>query len=281
MLCAHPIKVVGVSLPVACGRCRTCRINRRKFWMGRLLLEARAPGNHFFVTLTHDEWNIPRTDSGMTTLRFDVLQGFLKRYRKRYGPVRYFAVGEYGDESQRAHYHLVLFNQPPGEIECRCNRAWQWRGWVSVGLFNVSRARYVAAYTTKKLQKGHEALGDRCPEFARMSKDPPLGHEFIKAKVKQLLTKDGCLALVARNGDVPNYYRIDGSWYPIGKYWRDYMRDAIGWSKIPELQRQSRLPYEQVKEEWERKVAAFEVSLLEAQKADIHIRASHRPKGTL
>ena len=265
MLCAKPIVVDGQPLPVPCGRCVQCRLNKRQFWVGRLLLESDSPGYHFFVTLTYDDHNVPvvmdEEYKPWLTLRPEDVIGFLKRYRKRYGELRYFCVGEYGDRTQRPHYHLILFNQPVDEVECRCNRAWQWRGWVSVGMFNEARARYVAQYTVKKLSKGHEDLGPRVPEFARMSKYPPLGNHVMEGKMKQLISRDGCLAVIPRGGDVPKYYRIDGNWYPIGRYWVDRMRDAVGYAAPDNPYRK----YVNGQEDLEEKRAAFSINLKKSQ----------------
>jgi len=133
-----------------------------------------------FITLTYSEgfqpW-IGSQEDGKGTLSHLDLDRFLNRFRKNNGAFRYFACGEYGEQStMRPHYHAVLFGIPPTpQWEERVKQAWsvpltpeetrhqytfkynnEWRalmGWVSMGEMNAERAAYVASYTVKKMFK--------------------------------------------------------------------------------------------------------------------------------
>lgn len=184
-----------------CGQCMACRIRRRDEWVTRILLESAVSeaGSTWFVTLTYA--NPPRTRNGLATLWKPELQRFLKRLRK-IGPkdptgkstIRYFGCGEYGDETWRPHYHLVIFGLPHHKVHL-VKQAWPealplagppprpprvWHrylgrtGWSSVTPLSVARARYVAAYTTKALTQPSTRLAGRAPEFALMSRKPGL-----------------------------------------------------------------------------------------------------------
>lgn len=77
-----------------------------------------------FVTLTYSDEYLPNSNEfvGGELVKKD-LQDFIKRFRKnyqtRYGKqtIRYYAVGEYGSESKRAHYHLMFFGLDPNLID--------------------------------------------------------------------------------------------------------------------------------------------------------------------
>lgn len=58
-----------------------------------------------FLTLTFNDTYLPSNYS----VSVRDLQLFNKRLRKRLGSFRFFACGEYGDQEQRPHYHLLVF----------------------------------------------------------------------------------------------------------------------------------------------------------------------------
>lgn len=90
-----------------------CRINRRRGWAGRILLESMGYPASYFVTLTYAPPFLPLADGRVPTLFKPDLQNFCKRLRKRFS-FRYFACGEYGETRGRPHYHLILFTNEPG-----------------------------------------------------------------------------------------------------------------------------------------------------------------------
>ena len=59
-----------------------------------------------FLTLTYDDDHLPPNGS---LVKSD-LQKFFKRLRKNSGKkMAYFACGEYGEQTARCHYHVILF----------------------------------------------------------------------------------------------------------------------------------------------------------------------------
>ena len=89
------------------------------------------------------------------------LQNYMKRLR-RYNDgkrVRYFAVGEYGTESGRPHYHLCLFGLGIEDQEI-IEKSWTVRGnkqgIVHIGEITSESARYIAGYTIKKLTRPND-----------------------------------------------------------------------------------------------------------------------------
>ena len=85
----------------------------------RIMNEVRMHDVSCFVTLTYNDENLPKDN----TLVKEDLQKFWKDLRYRIFPekIRYFASGEYGDETQRPHYHAVIFNYFPDDAELQEN----------------------------------------------------------------------------------------------------------------------------------------------------------------
>ena len=234
MMCAKPVTLTGKKNPVPCGRCQNCRVNRRQFWVGRIILEMKSSAlPSFFVTLTYKPEECPFVLDELGQ-RWDTLEPlhtkeWLWRWRKRYGPIRYFLVGEYGDRTQRPHYHAVLFGEGVDDVERRVRTTWT-AGFSSVFEMNLARARYVSQYTVKKLTRQHGALGPRYPEFARMSKFPPLGTRWIRNEfVPSLLTEAGSRFILERGGIVPTSYRYEERSYPLGRYFRQMVSEETGY----------------------------------------------------
>src|SRR5215510_1697934 len=105
----------------ACGRCESCLSSRRRTWAGRLILESYAHQSSIFVTLTYSD--------DRHSLSVKDCQLWLKRVRKRVGKIRVFYCGEYGDATQRPHYHAILFGVPacrggPVEFQARGFTCW-------------------------------------------------------------------------------------------------------------------------------------------------------------
>ena len=101
------IPVLGdllVYFPIPCGSCIGCRADKARAWSDRLQAELSITSKpSWFVTLTYDDDHLPSDRK----LRKGDLQLFHKRMRKAFGPFRFFACGEYGERTHRAHYHSI------------------------------------------------------------------------------------------------------------------------------------------------------------------------------
>lgn len=241
MKCGYLINIMqgGKQKWVPCGQCMPCRINKKRMVTGRIVLEAQyqeLPST--FLTLTYDEKHLP--DRGSLEPRD--LAEFTNRFRARraiaaLGNPRWFAVAEYGTESWRPHYHLSLFGVPP-EYEQEMNQAWG-LGHIKAGDITVQSASYIAGYTTKKMTSARDCrLIDTGlhPEFTRMSRYPPLGAAgYHKAVLPALMTRQGAIA-IAEHGDVPTSFSTQGRTWPMGQYWRNWLRRELGITKPPEYE---------------------------------------------
>lgn len=256
MLCKNPY-TTGNGEAYGCGQCLPCRINRRRLWVHRIMLEEKLYEKNSFVTLTYDDKSLPVQRNGKATLDKRHLQLFIKKLRKGIEPerLRYFGVGEYGDQSWRPHYHVVLFNFPSCETGGRtrqkrhynerscchyCDmvkRAWD-RGNIELGPLDAGGAEYVAGYTVKKLTHAFDPrLAGRYPEFARMSNRPGLGAGAIPRIAEVIRTY---YIPDENRADVPSALRHGGKMRPLGRYLQGKLRTELGFSsdKAPDIARQ-------------------------------------------
>ena len=47
------------AVPFGCGQCLPCRVNKRRLWTNRIMLESMCHDDNAFVTLTYNDDNIP------------------------------------------------------------------------------------------------------------------------------------------------------------------------------------------------------------------------------
>lgn len=241
MLCRNPWIQGLQSFP--CGRCDPCRRQRKRLWTHRILLESQLHSDNAFVTLTYAEESLP---AGASLVKRDY-QLFLKSLRKYHQQtsgrkVRFFAVGEYGDEGGRPHYHLALFGFPSclnGNTKrnnrgvpvpesccpvCRAlHRIWG-RGLIDCGTITHQSAAYISGYVTKKMtHRHHPWLQGRDPEFAQMSLKPGIGYGFMHEVASALLQYD-----YLGEGDVPVTLAHGKTQRLLGRYLRRKLRVMIG-----------------------------------------------------
>ncbi|QXP07965.1 MAG: replication initiator protein [Arizlama microvirus] len=212
----------GMACP--CTKCMPCRFNRRRTWTHRMLLETMKHEHSTFLTLTYDDVYLP---SGGTLVPRDV-QLFIKRLRKAIYPIqiRYFFVGEYGDQTNRPHYHAALFGIHAGFTEI-VKKAWPY-GHVMLGDLNSHSAQYIAGYTVKKMTaKDDTRLNGRYPEFARMSLRPGIGALAVDDISKALSNKFG-KTLIDIEGDVPKSLKMGSKSMPLARYIRRKIRERLG-----------------------------------------------------
>lgn len=238
MYCANPFVQAGRVF--GCGQCMPCRINRRRIWTHRILLEAKEHKHNAFVTLTYSTENLP-LDMSVDSI---TLQKWLKRLRRLYEPntFRFYAVGEYGEENRRPHYHAALFGFPTchkgrtfvNRISSVCcpvctlvQRSWQNPetkqpyGYAYVGQLQPESAAYIAGYVTKKFLQIPDTMGLRAP-FARMSTRPGIGAGAMDDLASALLLSD------YKQPDVPTALHQGSTVFPLGRYLRKRLRKRIG-----------------------------------------------------
>lgn len=207
------------------------------------MLENLSCEKSSFVSLTYSEETVPCirgfTSIEMTLVPRDV-QMWLKRLRKAVAPerLRFFAVGEYGTERERPHYHVAVFGYEgcwygdsrlsPDEL-CRCpscvllRGTWP-KGFVHQGTIELKSMQYLCSYMLKGMYRRDDVrLRGREPEFRRMSLRPGIG-AYAMSVVSEDVNRFG----LVRNRVVPAALRIGGRILPIGKYLRGRLRQELG-----------------------------------------------------
>jgi len=208
------------KMEVACGQCLGCRVDHRLMWSIRIIQEASMYLDQYgnsWATLTY------RDPSGCDEQQYknghhidkqgqlhpQHVSDFVRSLRKanKDHKIRYFYCGEYGDENQRPHYHICIFNHSFDDqylwkddegvytyTSAELEKHWPW-GFTTVAELNIRTAAYTAGYALKKIT-GQRAQDHylRCdedgeaywlmPEFIRMStgrgKPSGLGAKFYE-----------------------------------------------------------------------------------------------------
>lgn len=165
---------------VPCGKCFACKTNRRTEWTIRLKEE--LTDNNYkctFTTLTYEDNNLHQDDMGAHLDKKD-LQNFFKRLRKALSPrkIRYYAVGEYGTNTYRPHYHVLIYGITKCDIDIIQN-AWSLNN-EPIGLVHCINAneRTIGYITKYHVNKGKTPIG-LSPEFATMSRKPAIGAGYL------------------------------------------------------------------------------------------------------
>lgn len=233
---------------IPCGQCIGCRIRQREDWTTRIELEARDYPKEevWFITLTYDDEHVPgmivktgeimrkvqyawkpgeKRPSSVQILLYEDIQKFLKRLRKAYkGKLRYFVAGEYGEQTARPHYHMILYGWRPTDLENLYkihhngyyNSKWLADLW-GMGQIQIAQAvpetyRYVAGYVTKKMYEidGKKAnayyeLGQTKP-FACMSLKPGLGDHYYQEHKAEIWRQGYIQCTNGKQAQIPRYY---------------------------------------------------------------------------
>ncbi len=213
------------KMEVACGQCLGCRVDHRLMWAIRIVQEASMHMDNYgnsWATLTYRDpsaCNEKEYKNGYYIDKHYQLQPshvskFIRSLRKANSDhkIRYFYCGEYGDENQRPHYHICIFNHSFNDqylweddeglytyTSAELQKHWPW-GFTTVAPLNLRTASYTAGYCMSKITgKRAEEHYLRCdeygeaywllPEYIRMS----TGREFpggLGAKFYEKFTND-------------------------------------------------------------------------------------------
>jgi len=218
------------------------------------MLESGLQSDNTFFTLTYSDSNLIATNSSGTanmtveqrpTLVKKDVQNWLKRFRKAIAPlkIRLVYVGEYGDLTQRPHYHGAIFGYPnclrgktrylvgPNRSQKSCCAhcdlimdTWG-RGHIMLGSLTAESAQYIAGYVTKKMTaKDDPRLLGRTPEFFQPSLNGAIGSAAMWDVASTLLQFN----LDQTEADVPVSLRHGSRQLPLGRTLRKKLRTMIG-----------------------------------------------------
>lgn len=188
---------------IPCGRCPSCKLKYAREWSDRCIAETFYHDENYFLTLTYDDVHVPKNDRGILTLRKSHMSQFMKnlrqalfrKYGKRFTDLKFFGCGEYGSQTHRPHFHLLVFGLPLDDLvrvqfhngkwlydSEFLENIWQ-KGFVRIGYVTKKSANYVARYTYKKAFQNNSLFYQDFeiePEFINMSRRPGLGKAFFE-----------------------------------------------------------------------------------------------------
>lgn len=198
---------------VPCGKCAACLSKRKSDWMTRLFFEYHDHSRGAFVTLTYDDEHLPTvvnksTGDCIPTLCKRDFQLFMKRIRFHLGKgLRFFAVGEYGSQTLRPHYHMLLFGYPKGcNLGDVISRYWG-QGFVKVGSVTGASINYCTKYVLiggiDADFFGHlDSVGAQRP-FMVCSRRPFIGHSYINDATTRYHRENNTLMIVKEGVKTP------------------------------------------------------------------------------
>lgn len=216
----HPSKDERLSVP--CGKCLYCLKRLRSDWTFRLEQEQKISETGNFLTLTYNDENrtLQRSLDEKTGEYFEEytlvkkdLQDFMKRLRyynsqKWKSLIRYYAVGEYGTETDRPHYHIILFNLHTSLVK-DLDTIWS-KGNILNGSVSPASIRYVTKYVINKIG----TFDTKLRPFSLMSKG--IGKNYIDANKKY-----------HNANKILSVRHSNGSFHPLPRYYRDKMFSPI------------------------------------------------------
>ncbi|QCS36919.1 replication initiation protein [Tortoise microvirus 26] len=234
MKCSYPFTVKqndihgnNIYQDVACKKCYSCRKSISQEWFIRLRNELHYHEHNSFVTLTYSDEHLP---SDFSISKKD-LQLFFKRLRKRRkSKLKYFACGEYGSQSYRPHYHLILFGVGLySEDKLDIIESWPYADWSvpsilknSFGLVEDKSIKYVCNYVNKSLNDLEMKIiyqdNNMTPPFRIMSHG--LGLLYMEDNKTKLIDEQ--------------VYRHQGKEYNLPYYYRNKLN--IGIKTSPKFQ---------------------------------------------
>ena len=193
-----------------CCKCMACRIARTSEWTTRIMHELIGKIG-CFITLTYDDEHLPENG----TLVKEHFQKFMKRLRRFIEPtkIKYYGCGEYGENTNRPHYHAIIINWMPGLdrlyrpsgkylVSRDIEKLWMY-GNNTVGYADRESIQYVCGYIRKKLYgKDQERYDGRLAPFQMQS--IKLGCDYAMSHKEMILERG-----ISRNGKnvgVPRYY---------------------------------------------------------------------------
>lgn len=206
MECLNPIYLHSRDMVVPCGKCGFCGATRRSDWAVRLMYERKMHQVSKFVTLTYANPHLVWRD-GHPQLHRPHTQEFFKRLRKAGYSLRYYGVSEYGSQTFRPHYHLLLFGDVPDDV---IRKTWIY-GQVHIGNVTEQSVMYCLSYMINK--GGWKMSRGRVKPFNMMSR----GRGAVKGIGSNYLSPQ---MIAWHKSDRKNYVLVNGTKRHLPRYYK-------------------------------------------------------------
>lgn len=226
----------NILVPAPCGICPECLSKQRKEWFIRNKIELENSINGFFVTLTYNEENLPRSKmNNQPCFCKEDIQKFFKRFRKNLNSVgiKYFLASEYGGQFGRPHYHALIYNIPYEKVVTLPDllaKSWS-KGFTSVAPINDRRISYVTKYMLQKCQRRKDFSDECFAPFYLSSRRPAIGASYLSDSNRafHLSNRVNTINIAGKIFGLPTYYKR--------KIFEDYpdIKDEMRLSYLKEL----------------------------------------------
>lgn len=205
-MCQHSYNthtVFGKPVKVPCGSCITCQRSLRTFFCHRIQHDVASLSRHdigsSFISFTFRDDSI-----GDRSVHKRDLQLMHKSFRKSGAQFKYLAIGDYGDNTKRKHYHGIYIGLDTGLARQLCDKHWK-HGFCDVEPVTSANISYVVRYVQAQTTAYKK-------QFANSGYEPPftlyshgLGSTLFSAQEDNIKTTG------------KYFYR--GRWYPVPPYW--------------------------------------------------------------
>lgn len=233
MSCQNPFRIKksnGEIVSVPCRHCVGCTIqkiqNLRVYGLAEQTAQSLSGNSSSFIRLSYNDTNLPVIYNGelkrlgeliqngkvpldftptllksdFTKLMKRVRQDIARKYDGR--KIKYIYCGEYGDEYNRPHYHIVLFGLSAKQAELVINNQWNY-GFCTYLPLKAGAITYISKYMfhdvfgKEKYEKYHK-LGIEAPFVYHSSN---LGSSYLNK-----YHDDGNVSLLGNKYNFPSYY---------------------------------------------------------------------------
>lgn len=256
------------TFQLPCTKCLSCRLENARETAVRCIHEAQMYQNNAFLTLTYKE--LP---NGINKLDYRHMQLFMKRLRKHiftnfiksygrenwnllskseqreiYGNIKIssFMVGEFGEKTKRVHWHCLIFNWRPSDLQNyyttdrgdrvftsrELDELWSY-GDCTVGEVTFESAGYCARYAAKKLTHGHDGEHEYEP-IAKRSSHSAIGKKWIEKYYKDVFNLGYVVLPTGATCAIPRYYE---RW--LKKTHPDFWKQYVTQSKLKAIKKAS------------------------------------------
>lgn len=255
------------TFQLPCNKCLECRLEYGRSVAVRCVHEAQIFGeNNSFITLTYSDEHLksprlhyPDFQKFMKDLRDKVFRDFVrekfgegywfnlspwekKEFRKANKAslealeIGFLVTGEYGDREKRPHWHALLFNYRPSDLEYlytsdhgdpvyvskTIDQLWGKNDPKSrrneIGQVTFESASYCARYSAKKLVHGYDQDHDFHPVHKR-SKKHAIGKRYLEKYWRDMFNLGYCVLHDGTKCGIPRYYE---NWLRQNR-WEDFM----------------------------------------------------------
>lgn len=214
MECLTPRYLSKQDMVVPCGSCSFCSATRRSDWATRLMYESKLHHVKKFITLTYANPHL-KWAHGLSQLHKPDIQKWFKILRKAGYKIRYYAVGEYGSNTYRPHYHVLLFGDVPDHV---IRSSWRF-GESHIGTVTEASVMYCLGYMING--KSWKMQHKRVRPFSLMSRKPGLGANYLSHDMIQW-----------HRSDRKNYVLVDGAKRHLPRYYKTKIFSKIDLVRI-------------------------------------------------